>query len=178
MSLPKALERQQCAFNLNLKYLTIEWLQRRGVTLEDIASLVYTVQKKYIPGLTHEYCLESVERVLEKREVQNAVFTGVSLDEMAEKGLFEEPLSGMLRHDDGLYGIDEVLALSIVNIYGSIGLTNFGYLDKVKPGIIGKINQKKGERVNTFLDDLVAAIAAAAAARIAHQARDNYQEPK
>ncbi|MGI9951796.1 phosphatidylglycerophosphatase A [Moorellaceae bacterium AZ2] len=173
MSVVKALERQQCAFNLNLKYLTIEWLQRRGVTLEDIASLVYNIQKEYVPGLTRQYCLESVERVLEKREVQNAVFTGLSLDEMAEKGLFEEPLSDMLRCDDGLYGIDEVLALSIVNIYGSIGLTNFGYLDKVKPGIIGKINEKKGERVNTFLDDLVAAIAAAAAARIAHQSRDN-----
>ncbi|HBT47007.1 MAG TPA: phosphatidylglycerophosphatase A [Peptococcaceae bacterium] len=172
MGLARATQKEPYALNLNLKYLTIEWLQRRGVDLEDIASLVYTIQKKYVPGLTIEYCRESVERVLEKREVQNAVFTGLSLDEMAEKGLFEEPLSEMLCSDDGLYGIDEVLALSIVNIYGSIGLTNFGYLDKVKPGILGKINQEKGERVNTFLDDLVAAIAAAAAARIAHQSRD------
>jgi len=158
--------------SLKLKYLTIEWLERRGVTLEDMASLVYSIQKKYIPTLTLKECLESVERVLEKREVQNAVFTGLSLDEMAEKGLFAEPLSSMLRGDDSLYGIDEVLALSIVNIYGSIGLTNFGYLDKIKPGVIGKINEKKDRQVNTFLDDLVAAIVAAAAARLAHRERD------
>ena len=35
-----------------------------------------------------------------------------------------------------VYGIDEILALSIVNIHGSIALTNFGYADKLKPGII------------------------------------------
>ncbi len=73
----------------------------------------------------------------------------------------------LLQKDDGLYGVDEILALSIVNIYGSIGLTNFGYLDKKKPGVIGKINDEKNGKVNTFLDDIVAAIAAATASRIA-----------
>ncbi|KKM12951.1 phosphatidylglycerophosphatase [Clostridiales bacterium PH28_bin88] len=155
-----------------MKYVTIEWLQKRGVTLQDIAQLVLEIQLKYVPHLTIEECLESVDRVLDKREVQNAVFTGLSLDELAEQGRITEPLLGMLRRDDGLYGIDEVLALSIVNIYGSIGLTNFGYLDKVKLGIIGTVNDHKGKEVNTFLDDIVAAIAAAAAARIAHRARD------
>ncbi|MDN5347164.1 MAG: hypothetical protein PWP65_728 [Clostridia bacterium] len=171
MSLP--LSRQDHPYsNPALKYLAVEWLERRGVTLEALAQLVLEVQSKYIKDLSLAACLESVERVLEKREVQNAVFTGLSLDEMAEKGLFAEPLAAMLRSDDSLYGIDEILALSIVNIYGSIGLTNFGYLDKVKPGIIGVVNEKKGKRVNTFLDDLVAAIAAAAAARLAHRERD------
>ncbi|WP_277998721.1 phosphatidylglycerophosphatase A family protein [Moorella sulfitireducens] len=155
-----------------LKQLVIAWLERRGVTLEDIAQLVYEVQQKYIPQLTLAACRESVERVLEKREVQNAVFTGIAIDELAEKGQLAEPLATMLKIDDGLYGIDEVMALSIVNIYGSIGFTNFGYLDKVKPGIIGVVNGKKNEKVNTFLDDLVAAIAAAASSRLAHRDRD------
>ncbi|WP_170291183.1 phosphatidylglycerophosphatase A family protein [Neomoorella glycerini] len=155
-----------------LKQLVIAWLERRGVTLEDIARLVYEVQQKYIRNLTMAACRESVERVLEKREVQNAVFTGIAIDELAEKGQLAEPLATMLRNDDGLYGIDEVMALSIVNIYGSIGFTNFGYLDKVKPGIIGVVNSKKNEKVNTFLDDLVAAIAAAASSRLAHRDRD------
>ncbi len=172
MSVTRIQEEQNRQGSMGQKYLVIEWLARRGVKVEDLASLVYSIQKKYVPRLTLEDCRESVEHVLEKREVQNAIFTGLSLDEMAEKGLFSEPLATMLCSDDSLYGIDEVLALSIVNIYGSIGLTNFGYLDKVKPGIIGKINEKKGERVNTFLDDLIAAIAAAAAARLAHRARD------
>ena len=64
--------------------------------------------------------------------------------------------------------IDEIIPLSIVNIYGTIGLTNYGYLDKEKVGIIKELDNKEGKRVNTFLDDLVAAIAAAAASRIAH----------
>lgn len=169
---PETSQSKNHLTNAQLKQMAIEWLARRGVAVEDLALLVYNVQHKYIPRLTLEDCRESVEQVLEKREVQNAIFTGLSLDELAEKGLLSEPLSSMVRSDDGLYGIDEVLALSIVNIYGSIGFTNFGYLDKMKPGIIGKVNEKKGERVNTFLDDLLAAIVAAAAARLAHRERD------
>ncbi|EGD50017.1 phosphatidylglycerophosphatase A, partial [Thermoanaerobacter ethanolicus JW 200] len=61
--------------------------------------------------------------------------TGIALDKLAEKDMLEEPLLSILKKDEPLYGIDEILALSITNVYGSIGLTNFGYLDKVKPGI-------------------------------------------
>lgn len=53
-------------------------------------------------------------------------------------------------------------------MYGSIGFTNYGYIDKVKPGILAKLNAHDGEKVHTFLDDLVGAIAAAAASRLAH----------
>lgn len=69
-------------------------------------------------------------------------------------------------HDEGLYGVDEIL--SITNIYGSIGLTNFGYVDKVKMGIVAEMDEEKSERCNTFIDDIIAALAAAAASRIAH----------
>lgn len=155
-----------------IKQAATMWLKKRGVELTEIANLVYEIQKGYIPDLETKDCLESVERVLEKREVQYAILTGLSLDTLAEKGLIEEPLLSTLWRDDGLFGIDEILALSVVNVYGSIGLTNFGYLDKLKPGVIGELNRNKGERVNTFLDDLVAAIAAAAAGRIAHRHRD------
>jgi len=159
-----------------LEDLTRFSLQKRGVQLDDIAILVYELQKDYIDDLNHQKCLQSVESVLKKREVQNAVFTGICLDELGEKDLLPSPLLDMLKKDDGLYGIDEVLALSITNIYGTIGLTNFGYLDKIKIGIIAEINRKKRETVNTFLDDLVAAIAAAAAARLAHQQRDGEED--
>ncbi|MHB1420508.1 MAG: phosphatidylglycerophosphatase A family protein [Bacillota bacterium] len=159
-----------------MKEFTIQWLEKRGVKIPDIADLVLEIQKQYVCNLDYKDCLESVEKVLEKREVQNAVFTGLTLDEMAEKGLISEPLLTMLQTDDGLYGIDEVLALSVVNIYGSIGLTNFGYLDKIKLGIVGVVNAQKGKCVNTFLDDIIASVAAAAAARIAHRLRDAEEE--
>jgi len=74
----------------------------------------------------------------------------------------------MLYQDEGLYGIDEVISLSIVNVYGSIGFTNYGYIDKIKPGILEKLNNHENGQVNTFLDDIVGAIAAAASSRIAH----------
>jgi phosphatidylglycerophosphatase A len=163
-----ALDKGQASNN---RTITIELLAQRGVRLEDIAQLVLELQREYFPDLTCQECLESVLRVLNKREVQNAILTGLALDILAEKNLVDEPLASMLRNDDNLYGIDEILSLSIVNVYGSIGLTNFGYLDKLKPGIIGSINDKKNS-VNTFLDDIVAAIAAAASARIAHRARE------
>lgn len=152
---------------------TMNSLKERGVVIEEIAELVVEVQKPYVPQLTLSEALDHVYAVLKKREVQNAVLTGLFLDTAAEKGYPDEPLKSLLKTDDPLYGIDEILALSIVNIYGSIGLTNFGYLDKKKPGVIGKINKEKKGKVNTYLDDIVAAIVAATASRLAHRNGDD-----
>lgn len=143
-------------------------LRERGIEIEDIAELVMHLQSKYIPELTLGECIESIEQVLAKREVQNTIITGIELDMLAEKELLSQPLNDILTADEGLYGIDEILALSIVNVFGSIGFTNYGYLDKVKPGIIQQLDNKDGKSCNTFLDDIVGAIAAAAASRIAH----------
>ncbi len=151
-----------------LQKLSIEQLKNRGVDLMDIAEISWALQKPYHPELTLEACIESVERVLMKREVCHAVLTGIALDELAEKKLLPEPLQSIVESDDGLYGIDEVIPLSIVNVYGTIGLTNFGYLDKEKVGIIKALDEGKKNGVNTFLDDIVAGLASAAASRIAH----------
>lgn len=151
-----------------LKVMTIEMLNRRGVELIQIAEIVLGLQKDYQPGLTIEKCLENIDAVLSKREIIHAIMTGIAIDELTEKKMLPEPLQSIIEADEGLYGIDEILPLSIVNVYGSIGLTNFGYLDKEKIGIIKELDSKKGEACHTFLDDLVAAVAAAAASRIAH----------
>ncbi|MCR6111961.1 phosphatidylglycerophosphatase A [Bacillus sp. A301a_S52] len=144
------------------------WLLERGVTLKDIAELVYTLQSKYYPSLTLEDCLENVDSVLTKREIHNAILTGIQLDKLAEEKKLASPLQGIIERDEGLYGIDEIIALSIVNVYGSIGFTNYGYIDKVKPGILEKLNDKSFG-CHTFLDDIVGAIAAAASSRLAHR---------
>jgi len=151
-----------------LTSITIKMLNNRGVKLEDIAEIVLFLQEKYYPDLTLEICLENIEAVLKKREIVHAILTGIALDELAEKKLLPEPLQSIVASDEGLYGIDEIIPLSIVNVYGTIGLTNYGFLDKEKIGIIKELDSKKGVECNTFLDDLVAAIAAAAASRIAH----------
>lgn len=148
----------------------IDLLEQRGVKLLDIAEITLEIQRQYYDDLTIDECLDHVNNVLNKREVLNAVLTGITIDVLTEQGHIEEPLKSLLMNDYSLYGIDEVLAYSIVNVYGSIGLTNFGYIDKLKLGIIGVVDKlgKMPNKCNTFLDDIVGAIAAAAASRIAH----------
>ena len=150
----------------------------RGVSIVDIAELVMFLQTEYIPHLTLETCIESVNAVLTKREVHNTILTGIQLDILAEEDSLLQPLQSIVAKDEGLYGIDEILALSIVNVYGSIGFTNYGYIDKVKPGILKKLNDKSSGRVHTFLDDIVGAIAAAAASRLAHSNQNVLDEEK
>lgn len=147
-------------------------LEERGVKIDDIAELVYYLQSSYHNELTMDECRYNVNRVLSKREVQNAVITGIQLDVLAEKKLLEEPLLETIVTDESLYGVDEIIALSIVNVYGSIGFTNYGYIDKQKPGILKRLNDKSSGSVNTFLDDIVGAIAAAASSRLAHSSVD------
>ncbi|GAA2899503.1 phosphatidylglycerophosphatase A [Enterococcus pseudoavium] len=146
-----------------------ELLTERGVTIRDIADLVFFLQKDYIDKLSIDVCIDSVNRVLTKREVHNAIITGIELDKLAEQKKLDFPLQDIIEEDEGLYGIDEIMALSIVNVYGSIGFTNYGYIDKVKPGILKKLNKHDDGQVHTFLDDLVGAIAASAASRLAHE---------
>src|SRR5690349_15455542 len=165
-------EQEKIPYSLNSRKVaeaTREWLHKRGVTILEIAELVMFLQKKYYPDLTMEECIENVEMVLKKREVQNAVLTGIQLDLLAEQGQLLAPLQDMIENDEGLYGVDEILAFSIVNVYGSIGFTNYGYVDKLKPGILEKLNDKHDGQIHTFLDDIVGAIAAAASSRIAHR---------
>ena len=154
---------------------SLELLSERGVDIEQIADLVYFLQEKYVPGLTKEECLLNVNSVLKKREVQNAVITGIEMDKLAEEKKLHPLLNDVLSEDEPLYGVDEILALSIVNVYGSIGFTNYGYIDKVKPGILQLLNDKSSGYCHTFLDDIVGAIAAAAASRVAH-GYPEYQE--
>lgn len=154
--------------SVNYNEVALNLLNERGIRLEDIADLVMYLQNKYVVGLTQEECLENVKQVLTKREVQMAVITGIELDRQAENAQFIKPLNDLLMNDEPLYGLDEILALAIVNVYGSIGFTNYGYIDKVKPGILEKLNEKDSNRCHTFLDDIVGAIAASAASRIAH----------
>ncbi|MDQ0229727.1 phosphatidylglycerophosphatase A family protein [Metabacillus malikii] len=149
-----------------------EWMIKRGVKIEDIAELVYFLQEKYHPELTMDECIENVDRVLMKREVQNAILTGIQFDVLAEENKLVEPLQTIIGTDESLYGVDEILAFSIVNIYGSIGFTNYGYIDKLKPGILQYLNDKSSGKCHTFLDDIVGAIAAAASSRLAHRAKD------
>lgn len=150
----------------------IDLLEMRGVSIDDIAECARYLQADYHVDLKMEELRESVVSVIEKREVQFAIMTAIELDRLVEsKSFHDKELEQLLDRDEGLYGVDEVLAYGICNLYGSIALTNFGYIDKKKYKIIDKLNKegKKEGHCNTFIDDIVGAIAAAAASRFAHR---------
>lgn len=151
-----------------LKELVVKMLEEKGATIDSMIDILIDLQKQYVPNISRELCKENILAVLDKREVQYAVLTGLEIDRLATEKQFIQPIQEIIEKDFGLYGIDEIVALSITNVYGSIGLTNFGYLDKTKPGIIGKLDGKKEGVVSTFIDDIVCAIVAAAASRLAH----------
>ncbi|CAH0120027.1 MULTISPECIES: phosphatidylglycerophosphatase A [unclassified Paenibacillus] len=155
-----------------IKDAALAKLAERGVTIRDIAQIVYEMQSPYNEDLQLNECEESVRSVLLKRELLHALLVGIELDVLAEKGLLSEPLQSIVASDESLFGCDETLALGSVLGYGSIGVTTFGYLDKNKIGIIKKLDTKSGKQVHTFLDDLVASIAASASSRLAHHYRD------
>ena len=104
----------------------IELLKERGVTIQDMADLVLFSQKKYYPELTIEDASYAIQRVLKKREVQNVIMTGIELDKMAEEKKLSAPFQKIMEKDNPLYGIDEVIVFSILNLYGAIGFTNYG----------------------------------------------------
>lgn len=156
---------------MNLSKLAINKLAERGVDLNKMTDIVFSLQSKYNPNITIKDCRKAINSVMKKREVIHTVLTGIAIDESVEKKLLIEPLNSIIFNDYSLYGIDEILALGIVNIYGSIALTTFGYLDKVKPSIIGDIDLegKGNSHCNTFLDDIVSAIISASCSKIAHK---------
>ena len=97
--------------SIEVRNAALARLEERGVTVKDIAEIVYEMQAPYHPDLTLEPCIESVKAVLEKREMQHAILVGVELDTLAEKGLLSEPLQTIIAQDEGLFGCDETLAI-------------------------------------------------------------------
>ncbi|MDD2203050.1 MAG: phosphatidylglycerophosphatase A [Bacilli bacterium] len=157
-----------------MKELALKKLQARGVEIDDIAILVFELQRDY-QDITLDDCRATVQSILSKSETICTILTGIAIDVAAENDLLDPEINDLIKNDYGLYGLDEILALSIVNMNGSIALTNFGYLDKTKPRIIGIIDKegKKGKKCHTFLDDIICAIASSAASRIAHKTEKN-----
>ncbi|MGI6377788.1 phosphatidylglycerophosphatase A [bacterium] len=151
-----------------MRNINIKILKERGVSVDDIAQLSYWAQSKYLDSLTIEEMRESVLEILGKRDQFHAILLGVQIDVLAEKGMLDNPLLNILTHDLGLFGLDEAIAISIAGNYGQIGVTNFGNMDVNKPGKISLL-QKDKNRCNCFLDDIVGAIAAVAAIRVAQR---------
>ena len=152
-----------------MQRLNIEKLEERGVTVREIAEIAYNQQLKYNKNIDIQECIVSVEKILSLRDTFHLLQLGAEIDRLAEAGLFKGPIQDIIQNDLGVFGVDEIFGLDIARLYGAIGQTNFGDIDVNKPGVVKVLNEagKPGKpSCHTFLDDIVGAIAAAAATRV------------
>jgi phosphatidylglycerophosphatase A len=163
------------------KYLdkNIRLLNSRGIEMNEMIDMVFDLQKPYNPNLTKEICKEHLKGVLRKQQSYHTIHLSLLIDTGVEGEVFGEQFLEIVGNDEGLYGVDETVNTSISKLYGSIAFTNFGYLDKAKPGIIGRLDSNHvGNHCNTFADDMVCAIVSATCARLAHNSKENTSKPK
>ncbi len=152
-----------------MKRINIEKLEERGVSVLEIAQIAYNQQLRYNKNIDINECILSVEKILSLRDTFHLLQLGAEIDRLAEEGLFKGPIQDIIQNDLGVFGVDEIFGLDIARLYGAIGQTNFGDIDVNKPGIVKILNDsgKPGKpSCHTFLDDIVGAIAAAAATRV------------
>ena len=147
----------------------LDLLRERHVEVSEMAQIVYDGQVKYEPDITLDKCKQAILHVLKKREVQNVVLTGIYLDKQTDiDGAMDPYLRKILKNDENQFQSDEVLSYGIVSVFGGIANSNRGYLDKVKPGIIGEVDRRK-TTCNVFLDDILSSIVAAAESYIGNK---------
>jgi len=156
----------------------IALLHRRGVTLTHLVDMVLVLQQPYNVNLTIEDCTEHVLGVLRKQQTYHTIQLCTQIDEGVEQGVFGAQFQEIVANDEGLYGVDEAVNTSISMMYGMIAITNFGFLDKAKPGIIGELDSDHSNgKCNTFMDDTVCALVSASCARLAHNHASTQSKP-
>ncbi|GMA70490.1 hypothetical protein GCM10025879_17360 [Leuconostoc litchii] len=146
-----------------LQESAIKTLARRGVSFKDIADGTRTfLTNKYHDAINEDILTKSIEHVLYKDEVADIILTAVYLDEQAEVMPEDQPLKARLRRDANGHNVDEILAIAITQQFSAAATVHYGLLDDLKPGLIGKINDKT-DSINVYLDDILAALIASAA---------------
>lgn len=145
----------------------VKELNKRGIDEWTVGNAAYAMQHQYYPDVTVEQFGSELTNVLKKREVLNNLAVGFALDNFANRHLLPEPLQTIVANDLGAFGVDEALALSITQLYGTVSSTNYGHADKEKIGFAKELDNSKGT-INTFSDDLFSALASAVCARFAH----------
>ena len=153
----------------------VQLLESRGITTNSIITMAIDNQAPYLNEIDYGEVADYLYEILEKREVGNIISTMLFLDVVSEKRLdlgdeWNELLLD-IRLDNSLYGVDELMAFGISGLYGTIATTNYGYIDKQKPGLVGELDytgKNTKTTTTTFADDVVGALVASLAAKIAH----------
>ena len=146
----------------------INELNKKNINAATLGEAVYELQHKYFPDLTPEDFGKEFKNVLKKREVLNLLSTGLILDNLATEHKLPEPYQTIVENDLGQFGVDETLSIAISQLYGSLGVTNYGYGDKIKVGYSKYLDNEEDGVINTFADDLFTALASAMVGRFGH----------
>lgn len=141
-------------------------LHKRGITAYSIGEIAYEMQHDYLPDFKIENFAKQFNEVLKKREVLNLLAFAFELDNLANKGMFSEPIQNIIENDAGFWQIDEILASSLAQLFGMLAITNYGYLDKKKLGIAKQLDE--ADSITVFSDDIVSALASAVIGRCGH----------
>ncbi|KRL07979.1 phosphatidylglycerophosphatase A [Liquorilactobacillus hordei] len=142
-------------------------LADKNITPKTIGEAVYEMEHEYFPEKTAEDFGEDFYSLFKKREVLNLVGTGLMIDDLANRELLPEPMQTIIANDLGQFGVDELISIGIANLYGSLGVTNYGYGDKIKIGYAKELDNEHGE-INTFSDDIFTALASGMVGRLGH----------
>lgn len=156
--------------DMELKKYVLDYFKELGIDLDQIAAQAVEHQSRFIDGLTLGDGKKRLNRILNKREVLNALAVAVQLDKLANLGHLDEPLQNIIANDAGTFGVDETMAISLAQLFGSISVTNYGYLDVNKSKEAKKLDelQKSGKKITVFIDDMVSALQAAVESSLAH----------
>jgi phosphatidylglycerophosphatase A len=156
----------------------LQMLEARGVLLDDMVEILDQLQRPYNPDMPRSLCEEHILAVLRKQQTFHALQLAIKIDTAVEAKEFNPQYNHIVGMDEGLFGVDESIATAVPLMYGTIALTNFGYLDKAKIGIIEELDSDHTDgKCNTFIDDMVCGIVAAACGRLAHNHTPTYSKP-
>lgn len=145
-------------------------LKKRNINSHTVGEAAYQLQHQYLPELTIADFGYQLNEILKKREVLNTLALGFEIDNLATEKKLSEPLQTIIENDLGIFGLDELLAMNISQLYGSLSVSNFGFADKIKVGIAKDLDTDESH-VRTFSDDLFSALVSAVIGRCGNGAK-------
>ena len=144
----------------------------QGITIKEMAREAKADQDEHHVKASLETYVKAIQNQLHKHDVMSCIMTGLAIDRLAEQHKLPEPLQAIVENDLPLYSPDELISISLTQMYSGIAVTNYGARDVHKHALAKRIDEST-EHVNCFLDDMVSAIIAGAEAAIANKLQEH-----
>lgn len=155
----------------SLKESIISEFDALGISLKNISKAIYKEQKKYNQNLSLDDCYNALEHIISKREVADKLCICFLLNSLKNNECEYSKVINKysLNYNNALLGTSKMLGISISEMYGAIGYSNFGYFSEYYLDFFDEL--KNNSKCTVFIIDAICGIAAAASGKIAHQYR-------